>query len=55
MPMRFLTDQTHNIGALGYDWSPLSIGKAIDKIEIAMMEISVMDQKCWTNIYGFNI
>jgi len=37
--MRFLVGQTHNIGALGYDWSPLSMGKAIDTIENAMMKI----------------
>jgi len=39
MPMRFLAGQTHNIGALGYDWSPLSMGKAIDAIENAMTKI----------------
>jgi len=39
MPMRFLAGQIHSIGALGYDWSPLSMGKVIDAIENAMMEI----------------
>jgi hypothetical protein len=39
MPMRFLAGQTHNIGALGYDWSPLSMGKAIDAIENALTKI----------------
>ena len=37
--MRFLAGQTHNIGALGYDWSPLSMGKAIDAIENAITKI----------------
>jgi len=36
---RFLVGQTHNIGALGYDWSPLLMGNAIDAIENAMMKI----------------
>ena len=37
--MRFLVGQTHNIGALGYDWSPLSMGNAIDAIKNAMTKI----------------
>ena len=56
MPMRFLAGQTHSIGALGYDWSPLSMGKAIDAIENAMMEIQsdgskIMDEGFMGSIF----
>ena len=39
MPLRFLAGNTHNIGACGYDWSPVSMGKAIDAIYDAMQII----------------
>ena len=39
MTMRFLACQTHSIGALRYDWSPLSMGKAIDAIKNAIIKI----------------
>ena len=56
MPMRFLAGQTHSIGALGYDWSTLSMGKAIDAIENAMMEIQsdgskIMDEGFMGSIF----
>ena len=36
MPLRFLAGNTHNIGAQGYDWSPISMGKALDALFDAM-------------------
>lgn len=39
MPMRFLagSTRTHLIGAMGYDWSARSMGKAIDALHDAMV------------------
>ena len=39
MPMRWLAGNTHNLGAMGYDWSTRSMGKAIDALHDAMVEI----------------
>ena len=39
MPMRWLAGNTHSIGQAGYDWSARSMGKAIDALEEAMMQI----------------
>ena len=39
MPMRWLAGNTHNVGAQGYDWSVLSMGKEIDALEEAMVKI----------------
>ena len=39
MPMRWLAGNTHHIGAQGYDWSARSMGKAIDAIYDAMLEV----------------
>ena len=39
MPMRWLAGNTHHIGALGYDWSSRSMGKAIDALHDALVEI----------------
>jgi hypothetical protein len=39
MPMRWLAGNTHSIGSVGYDWSARSMGKAIDALHEAMVEI----------------
>ena len=39
MPMRWLAGSTHNMYAVGYDWSARSIGKEIDALHDAMVEI----------------
>ena len=39
MPMRWLYDNTHNVGAQGYDWYVLYMGKAIYAWEEAMVKI----------------
>ena len=39
MPMRFLAGNSHSIGASGYQWSALSMGKAVDALEIAMIAV----------------
>jgi hypothetical protein len=39
MPMRWLAGNTHHIGSVGYDWSTRSMGKAIDALHEAMVEI----------------
>ena len=41
MPMRWLAGNTHHIGAQGYDWSARSMGKAIDAIYDAMLEVEL--------------
>ena len=39
MLMRWLAGNTHNVRAQGCDWSVLSIVKAIDALEEAMVKI----------------
>ena len=39
MSMVFLASNTHHIGAVGYNWSPRSMGKALDELHDAMVEI----------------
>ena len=39
MPMRFLSGNTHHIGAVGYNWSPRSMGKSLDALHDAMVDI----------------
>ena len=39
MPMRWLAGNTHTLGQVGFDWSARSMGKAIDALHDAMMEI----------------
>ena len=39
MPMQWLSENTHNVGDQGYDWSMLSMGKSIDDLEEAMVKI----------------
>jgi hypothetical protein len=39
MPMRWLAGNTHHLGQIGYDWSARSMGKAIDALHDAMVEI----------------
>ena len=39
MAMRFLAKNTHHIGAVGYNWSPISMGKALDALHDAMVHI----------------
>ena len=39
MPMRWLAGNTHTLGALGYNWSARSMGKAIDALHDAMTVI----------------
>ena len=39
MPMRWLAGNTHHIGSVGYDWSTRLMGKAIDALHEAMVEI----------------
>ena len=39
MLMRWLSGNTHNVRAQGCDWSVLSIVKAIDALEEAMVKI----------------
>ena len=39
MPLRWLAGNTHKLGQQGYDWSPRSMGKAVDAPEEAMMAI----------------
>lgn len=39
MPMRWLSGNTHFLGRCGFDWSARSMGKAIDALEAAMIDI----------------
>ena len=39
IPMRWLAGNMHNVGAQGYYWSVLSMGKAIGTLEEAMVKI----------------
>lgn len=39
-PMRWLAGNTHHLGQVGYDWSARSMGKAIDSLHDAMIEIA---------------
>ena len=45
MPMRFLSGNTHHIGAVGYNWSPRSMGKSLDALHDAMVEIEQDGEK----------
>ena len=38
MPMGWLAENTHNVGARGYNWYLLSMGKAIYALEEAMVK-----------------
>jgi hypothetical protein len=44
-PMRWLADNTHYIGNLDYDWSVRSMGKAIDALHDAMVQIKADGSK----------
>ena len=39
MPMRWLAGNTHHLGQTGYNWSSLSMGRAIDALHDAAVEI----------------
>ena len=39
IPILWIAGNTHNVGAQGYDWSILSMGKAIYALEEAMVKI----------------
>ena len=39
IPIRFLAGNTHHIGAVEYNWSPRSIGKSLDALHDAMVDI----------------
>ena len=39
MPLRWLAGNTHTLGQVGYDWSTRSMGKAIDALHDALLEI----------------
>ena len=56
MPMRWLSDNTHNVGARGYNWSLMSMGKAIYALEEAMVKIEddgalFLDEAFMSNIF----
>ena len=40
MPMRWLAGNTHNMAAVGHDWSARSMDKAIDALHDAMVEVA---------------
>lgn len=57
MPMRWLAGNTHFLGQCGIDWSPRSMGKAIDALEAAMMVIEedgskYLDEHFMNNIFS---
>jgi hypothetical protein len=39
-PMRWLAGNTHLLGQVGYDWSARSMGKAVDALDKAMIDIA---------------
>jgi hypothetical protein len=39
MPLRWLAGNTHTLGQVGYDWSTRSMGKAIDALHDALIQI----------------
>ena len=45
LPMRWLAGNTHHMPAVGYDWSARSMGKAIDALHDALVEISKDNSK----------
>ena len=56
MPMQWLAGNTHFLGQCGIDWSPRSMGKAIDALEAAMMVIekdvsNYLDEDFMNNIF----
>ena len=40
LPMRWLAGNTHHMHAVGYDWSARSMGKAIDALHDALVEVA---------------
>jgi len=57
MPMRWLAGNTHSVGAVGYDWSSRSMGKAIDAIHDIMVTIEndgsmFMDENFMNSIFN---
>ena len=57
MPMRWLAGNTHTIGQVGYDWSARSMGKAIDALYEAMVEVEkdgskFLDEDFMSDIFG---
>ena len=57
MPMRFLAGNSHSIGASGYQWSALSMGKAVDALETAMIAVhddctKFLDEKFMNSIFS---
>ena len=57
LPMRWLAGSTHIIGALGYDWSARSMGKAIDALHDALVRIEdngelFLDEQFMTDIFS---
>ena len=57
LPMRWLAGSTHIIGALGYDWSARSMGKAIDALHDALVKIEdngelFLDEQFMTDIFS---
>ena len=43
MPLRWLACNTHTLGQVGYDWSTRSMGKAIDALHDALIQIESND------------
>ena len=39
MPLRWLSGNTHLLGQCGFDWSVRSMGKALDALEVALIQI----------------
>ena len=57
MPMLWLAGNTHNVGYQGNYWSVLSMGKAIDALEEAMVKIEYygalfLDQAFMSGIFS---
>ena len=57
MPMRWLSGNTHHMHAVGYDWSARSMGKAIDALHDALVELSedgnlFLDEDFMNNIFS---
>ena len=57
MPMRWLAGNTHHMPAVGYDWSARSMGKAIDALHDAMVDLAedgnkFLDEDFINNIFS---
>ena len=57
MPMRWLAGNTHHMPAVGYNWSARSMGKAIDALHDALVELAkdgskFLDEDFMNNIFS---